>query len=297
MDESMDPLRYYAYHSSISDPGGYVRLLEGLPDNVSALRRIVQGILLHVFWADAYGVKLSEERKQEVELRHAPKMLARIEEIDARPITASRPPEKRLVGNCRDFSMLLCAMLRHQGVPARARCGFAKYFEPGRHGDHWVCEYWKADERRWIMVDAQLDELQCQKLGIDFDPEDVPHEQFLPGGRAWELCRTHQADPDTFGIFDMHGLWFIRGDLVRDVASLNKVELLPWDCWGIIETQDEDLSAEDMALLDRTAALSLRGDDAFPKLRAVYESDARLRVPAVIRSYGSAGPRTVELAL
>ena len=33
-------------------------------------------------------------------------------------------PERRFVGNCRHFTVLLCAFLRARGVPARARCGF-----------------------------------------------------------------------------------------------------------------------------------------------------------------------------
>lgn len=72
--------------------------------------------------------------------------------------------EKHLVGVCRHSNVLLAAMLRTQGVPARARCGFAGYFTPGKFEDHWVCEYWDAAEKRWILVDAQIDALQREKL-------------------------------------------------------------------------------------------------------------------------------------
>ena len=71
-----------------------------------------------------------------------------------------RPLDRRLVGNCRRFSVLLVAMLRHQGVPARARCGFGAYFLPNHFEDHWVVEYWNQEGGRWVFVDAQLDELQ-----------------------------------------------------------------------------------------------------------------------------------------
>lgn len=72
------------------------------------------------------------------------------------PLTLARPLEERLVGNCRNFSTMLCAMLRYRGVPARARRGFGTYFEPNQYMDHWVCEYWKADEQRWVMVARAL---------------------------------------------------------------------------------------------------------------------------------------------
>jgi len=161
--------------------------------------------------------------------------------------------------------------------------------------DHWVCEYWKADKRRWVMVDPQLDALQRKVLQIKFDPYDMPPGRFLPGGQAWQLCRSGQADPDHFGISDMHGLWFVRGDLLRDLASLNKMELLPWDCWGLIEGEDKNLSADDMALLDRVAALTLADNSAFAEMRPLYESDERLRVPSVVKSYAAAGAQIVDI--
>jgi hypothetical protein len=53
-------------------------------------------------------------------------------------------------------------------------------------------------------------------------------EEFITAGKAWQMCRSGKADPDKFGIFDMHGLRFIWGDVVRDFLALNKVETLPW---------------------------------------------------------------------
>ena len=70
------------------------------------------------------------------------------------------------------------------------------------------------------------------------------------------MCRSCQADPDKFGIFDMHGLWFIRGNLVRDLLALNKIELLPWDGWGLTSKDEQDISPDDLALLDRIADLT-----------------------------------------
>jgi len=190
---------------------------------------------------------------------------------------------------------MLTSILRYQGIPARARCGFACYFAPDHYEDHWVCEYWNAELQRWITVDSQLDNLQRSVLAVGFDPLDVPRDQFLPGGEAWRLCRAGLADPDKFGIFDMHGLWFVRGNLVRDVASLNKIELLPWDCWGLVDAREEDLSAADLALLDRAAELTCGDVPEWELVRQLYESDERFRVPSVIRSYTDAGVQEVRL--
>ena len=80
-----------------------------------------------------------------------------------------------------------------------------------------------------------------EALELDFDPLDVPHNRFITGGHAWQMFPQDGANPDDFGIMDMHGPWFIRGDLLRDFAALNKVELLPWDSWGIMLKDDAEI--------------------------------------------------------
>ena len=45
----------------------------------------------------------------------------------------------------------------------------------------------------------------------------------------------------SFGILDMHGLWFIAGNVIRDVAALNNHEMLPWDVWGAMARTDAEL--------------------------------------------------------
>jgi len=296
METITNPLEYYANPGHMTNALAEASSFDDLPTELPALCRILQGTLIHIFWAERQGVKLSDERKLEVQIRSVSRKLTRIHELDDRPITVERAPESRLVSNCRDYSIILCSILRYQGIPSRARCGFGTYFTPNYFEDHWVCEYWRSDEERWVMVDAQLDALQRQVLQIQFDPCDVPFGQFLPAGKAWQLCRAGQADPDKFGIFDMNGMWFIRGNLLRDLASLNKMELLPWDCWGLIEKEEQALVEEDMALLDRVAELTLADNKHFDEMCSTYESDVRLRVPEVIRSYPTTGAQTVKLA-
>jgi hypothetical protein len=282
-DDSLDT---YAQPSFMTDPGIHASLFLGLPDDLSSLCRVVQGLLIHQYWAGAYGYSIPEERASEYQIRDVQGKLDRILELDDRPLLEARPPGRRLVGNCRDYSVLLTAMLRHKGTPARTRCGFAAYFAPGWYEDHLVCEVWNAEEQAWILVDAQLDDLQVRALRVPFDPCRVPRGQFLPGGRAWLMCRRGEADPQSFGYGDtIGGLPNIRGNLVRDVAFLNKVEILGWDCWGLIEAEDNSLNEGDLALLDRAATLSLTGNEGLGELRSLYRRDMRLRVPPVVKRY------------
>lgn len=281
----MSDLTYFAQYGKMTDPSPYAHLYADLPSDIPSLVKVVQGLIVHMFWGESYDLSLSEERKAEVQLRRMDRRLRRMLELDPSPLTTPRPHEKKVVGNCRDFSLTLASMLQSKGIPARPRCGFATYFDPSLYIDHWVCEYWNEAEQRWVFVDAQLDEVQQNILKTTFTTLDVPRDQFIVGGAAWAMCRAGQADPDRFGIFDMHGMDFVKGDFLRDVAALNKMELLPWDCWGMILTEYETFPPDDLSMLDRLAELTSIDVPAFDTVRQIYESDPRLRVRDSIQSY------------
>lgn len=291
----MNPdIEYYNQPGIISNPEAYAPAFAGLPDQIDELVRVVQGTTIHVFWTERYGLKLPPERMAELQLRSMPRRLERMLELDSRPLSEPRDLDKKIVGNCRDHSLLLVAMLRQQGIAARARCGFGAYFMPNHFEDHWVAEYWDQARQRWVLVDAQLDALQCKSLQIGFNPLDVPRDKFIVAGKAWQMCKSGQADANTFGIFEMAGLGFVRGNLLRDAASLNKVELLPWDCWGLILKEQLDDPA-DLALLDQLAELTA-GDVPDPAaVRNLYAGDARLFMDGRILSYVDGGMVSVDL--
>lgn len=268
---------YYAAPDRMTNIGPAADLLVGLPADLPGLVSVVQDQLIHIFWAARYGRTLSDDERATVQVRPLAEKLARIAEVDPAPLIQPRPVGERQVGNCRDYSLFLCGLLRAQGVPARARCGFATYFLPQHYEDHWVCEVWHTQEARWVMVDAQLDALQQQVLAVDFDTFDVPPDHFIDAGRAYQMCRAGRADPEDFGIADMHGIDFIQGNVVRDFLALNKVEILPWDWgWGFLTPE----KFADVAFFDRLAALTAAGDATFAELRALYESEPSLAVPA-----------------
>lgn len=262
----------------MSDAGTKARLLDGLPRDVGGLAKVVQGLLIHEHIAPAYGVTLSAEQHAQAHIRGVEKILDCIARQDRRPLAQARPPAERVVGVCRHFTLLHVAMMRRQGVAARARCGFAAYFEKGKFIDHWVTEYWNESEQRWVLVDSQLDQRQRELFAITFDPLDVPREQFVVAGDAWQLCRCGKADPGAFGILDMHGLWFIAGNVIRDVAALNNHEMLPWDVWGAMAHNDAEL---DLPFIDQLAAFSRAPDRHFGDLRAAYK-DKRVAVPGTV---------------
>lgn len=291
----MTALSYFVQHGIMTDPCRYSNHYTDLPDDIPSLVQIVQGLIVHVFWAERNGLHLPPERQAEVQLRSMERRLARTLELDPAPLSVPRTLDKKIVGNCRDFSLTLASMLQSKGIPARTRCGFATYFIPDHYEDHWVCEYWNGTENRWVLVDAQLDDLQRQVLGISFDTLDVPRDRFLVGGAAWGLCRSGQADPNQFGIFDLLGIDFVKGNLLRDAAALNKLELLPWDCWGLILAETTSLPTDDLSLLDRLADLTRSNVLDHDAVRQLYESDPRLRVGESIQSFVNGKMKLVQL--
>ena len=181
----MSMLSFYATPGPLTDPCENRDLFDGLPTDLSTLVSIVQNNLLHVFWAERYGVQLTDDQKATLNVRSIREKLGIMRQAGVQSLMTPRQPAERQVGNCRDFTLLLVALLRHQGVPARSRCGFGRYFLPDHGEDHWVAEYWNADQQRWILVDAQMDQLQRDVLHLPFDPLDVPREQFVVAGQAW----------------------------------------------------------------------------------------------------------------
>ncbi len=281
---------FYSSHSAASNPGSYTHLLEALPHDFVGVSRVVQGLIYHYMAGQyIYGYCPPQERMGEIDTRWMERMLGRILELDNRPLDMPRTFENRLVGCCRDFSLLTCAILRQHGVPARLRYGFANYFVAGYWIDHVIVEAWNGT--RWQRFDPQVTD-GTAKL-------DLQESEYITGGRAWQMIRKGEADPAIFGlgpeIPELSGAWFIRGRLMLDIAALDKQELLCWDQWGIGNNHDSHLSAEEESLLDRAAELSVRAD--IRPLQTLVASNDGLRIPATLTCFSPAvGPHEVAVS-
>jgi transglutaminase superfamily protein len=239
--------------------------LAGLPDDPAGLCRVVSGLVIQPHEAGAAGVPSS--RVGEKNIRPAAQIIDALLAVDGSPLSSPREPGARVVGTCRHFAVLSTALLRHRGIGARARCGFATYFQAGQGLDHWVTEYW--DGGRWVRIDSE-----ALPLAVLDRPEDLRPGEFLTGGEAWAAHRAGEIDAGKFGVWGTEnwGPAEIRGNAVRDIASLNKLEMLPWDEWGRMEASYKGETGADYDdLMDRIAAV----DDP----EALYQEVAELQVP------------------
>lgn len=149
----------------MTDPKEYAKELDALPENPKQLINVVQGLIIHGALGKLYGINFSKKQSNEELLRTVPQMLEAIFQINHHSLNEIREPKHRLVGMCRDYALLLISFLRHKKIPARLRVGFANYFESDlMFEDHWVPEYYDTEQKRWIRIDAQVDEIQKKTL-------------------------------------------------------------------------------------------------------------------------------------
>ena len=300
---SLEERRYYATQSRVSDPDDRGARLAALPADPARLLTAISGLVLHPLFVGPLGITAPAGSEADVESRSVPRILDRILERDAAPLDVARPPERRFIGICRDYALLACAALRQHHVPARLRVGFAAYFTPGYLEDHWVCEYHAGD--RWRRLDPELSPSVRAHFGIAFDPADVPREAFLVAGEVWRRVRAGAIDAATCGVsvIGVGGRGFIAASVARDLAALNKREMLAWDVWGlplglrpgVPVPPDEPLPEDTARRLDAVAALTAAPEPDWARLREAHDRDDGFRVPPVVTSFTSRGPARVTV--
>ncbi len=235
-------LDYYRGHSAVTDPRGYGYLFDGLPGELPALVRVAQGLFMHTFAAGLHGLPAGRDAPED-RIRLVPGMLAAIMDLCDEPLTVARDPVRRLVGNCRQPAVLLAAMLRDQGIPARKRVGFARYLPGPCACIHEITQYWDAGEGRWKLADPGNDELATASQRAFFASAGQPHragydtldlgpEDFVLAPAAWRQCRAGHASPSEFGYGDNRGTRWLRQTVLQDLDALNKAELCSADSWG-----------------------------------------------------------------
>jgi Transglutaminase-like superfamily len=232
----------------------------------------VHSLVIQPYAVAAAGIHA--DRLAEKDIRPAAMLVEILIALNPAPLHVHRPAKSRVVGTCRHFAVLSCALLRYRGIAARARCGFATYFKPGLGLDHWIIEYRDELARRWVRVDTEV-------LGLSVleRPEDVPAGAFLTGGEAWSEYRAGRLDARTFGVYGTHnfGPAEIRGNAIRDLAAISKVETLPWDEWGRMADSYRGLTGPDYdELIDQIAVVC---EDAAPAAVASLYGRDDLRVP------------------
>ena len=271
----------FVLQSPFSEPAPHQGSLPQSCDLRSAMNWVQNLLIYDVATHPFYGVELSSDRANDIHVRHVSRMIGRLKEFGPETLSEAREPKDRLAARCSSFALMLISLLRHQGISARARVGFANYFKPGTAEDHWIVEYWDEVSHCWRFADPMFDDIWRRKLDVRHNILDVPRDKFLTASLVWRKCREGTMDAGTAGIAhaNLYGLFFIAGSLVRDVAALCRMELLPWDMWGAQPRPHEELSDAQLDYFDGLAEMLVDPDVNLTAIRARFVEDSGLSVP------------------
>lgn len=299
----MNALEFYKKQSLMTDPKEFEYLFEPLPCEVAAIKSLLQGLILHFWDGSFYDYQIPLKRLLDIETRYVEKMLKKIIELDDAKLLKERPLDRRIIGSCRDYATLFCAILRYHGIPARTRVAFSAFYFKDYYHDEVILEYWNETKQKWCLVDPRVTEphIKRQKLVIDFDLLDVPRNQLIISGLAWQMVREDPSRAREFcggDITKNKGMWYVRDRLIQDFAALNSTEMQLWDAWGLMFAdqviKDDE---EQLQFLDHLAELTIEPDKQFASIRSLYQNDTRITVPKKIKSFSPIyGEKDVTLA-
>lgn len=293
----MNPIEYYAQHSRFSNPGIYASYFSDLPDDPEQLCQIIQGVLLHFLDIPIEKRMGINARMTDMDLRFCEKILGKIIFMHNSSLLQSRAASKKLISSCRDFSLLFCAILRYKKIPARLRFGFAAFQLPGLHHDQVLVEYWHAKKQVWCLANPRVNAAFRKRIQISdaHSAHDVARNVFFTAGQAWLSCRNGTKQAEKFGTNggkQIRGWWYLRNKLIQDFCALNKMELLLWDCWGMMLADSSDAFLEHkkpVELLDTVAKLTTQTPIDVGKIQQIYAMEKGLQVGAQVYCDSLAG--------
>jgi hypothetical protein len=251
----------YARHTPVTRPGPHADLLRALPADPAALVPLLQNVLVHHSRVEGFAAGTGRP-DDGTEVRPVRALLDRIATLDDRPWSAPRGPGQRLVVDCRSLAVVMCAVLREHGVPARARYGFAGYLAPEHWQSHVVCEH--AGPDGWTRTDPDVG--RCA-VGTD---------DFVDAAQAWRSAPV-EVDLPRYGYGPgLCGRWSVRWELTRDLAALTGFEPLTSDVWGLVAGLPDDDPSAGADVFDRVATAATREE------RTALAADPAFAVPRVV---------------
>jgi hypothetical protein len=251
----------YASQSVYSEPGPYRETLMGGGVEPKSIARWISSFMQHPRGTESEERGFKPEQAADLELRSVEEILS---VAVKRNLLEGDCQQHKVGGVCRDFAIMAVSRFRESGIPARLRVGFADYLVAERWEDHWLCEW--HDGGRWKRLDVEFAAIG----GVSFDTLDVPDERFLTASEAWIRIEGDAEMASRFGVSSLNlgGEWFVAGSLLREMAALRKLELKPWDYWGLsknLSPVSTELSQQARTELDdlasRLTTVTIDGED------------------------------------
>lgn len=290
-------LNFYQKTSLFTDLGFYTNFAKNLPDDIETLCSLLRNQLIHPF-----DLKDEEERNNSnsfygdmtkiprtsliYENDLFPTAIAMMAELLRRNpnFTIERKIEDKLHVCCRETSILLVAILKVKGIPARARCGFTHAVsETDGAGDHWIVEYYNELSKEWVLVDPTMayDQETLDYFEIDYSLIDMPRDKFIFAADAYLGLRNGKYKKEDIYAFSnpkTFGLKAAINELFYDFHSLMNNEILFCQSPKYLNDNNYELSIEEYTELDELAKLMLNPDKNFDAIYYIWENTEKFRI-------------------
>lgn len=153
-----------------------------------------------------------------------------------------------------------------------------------KHFEHWICEYWDKERKKWIALDANTTFLRAV-----FDIEvgyHLPNEHFEYAFESWQKMRNNENfNPDQYREDEQDGPSHIRAQLLWDFYNLLNHDLAGFDQTTqdaykfVKEKTFEELTNQELEELDKLADLLSR-EPTKDELVEFYFKNTTLRLEA-----------------
>lgn len=289
-------LEHYKKFSLFTFPGAYKeKLASELPDDIREIGNLVRNAFIHRTTLEDWRVKRKRDLKygdiskipwwqqaQDDYLVTAGAMLTELYRKDPKGFIKDKKAEDKLILTCRFVAIIVASILKSKDIPCRVRSGFAPYFKDytgdTNSWDHWINQYWKESESRWVTIDVD----GC-KHPLSFDPSDILEGEFDFAADAYLAVREGKISPDHFcNAGGSKGIYPLVWELIYDLHCLMNSEIIylhgPEFVLFVNYLQGKPLKEEDLVDLDKLARLMKNPDKNFDKLESIWGSSKKFRL-------------------
>ncbi len=286
-------LSFYKKTSPYTYLGLYNDFAKNLPNNIEKLCLLQRNQIIHpiafkkeeirnskiCFWGDMSQISDMNLLREDDIFPNAISMLAELIRRDSR-YSLNREAKNKIFVTCRGQALLLVAILKAKGIPARVRSGFAEYpSNDGTYWDHWVTEYYNIEKNRWMLVDADC----CCNDCIDFDIYNIPENKFLTAPKVWIEVREKGVEylklgHAYYGKGEEKLMEILTTSLFYDFHCLMNDEIIYLHYPKYLKDKNFKLTSIDLKEIDELAKLMLNPDKNFKLLYDIWNNKSKFRI-------------------
>lgn len=285
-------LEHYKKTGTFTYAGCYQDYFRSLPDDISVLGRLICSQVIHrvtlkdgntnanqtLLYGDINRYPWYRMRCEDDIFLTAPALTAELFRLDERGFVKDRNLEHKLVVTCRYVSVLMSAILKAKGIPARCRAGFAPYFKEGVSMDHWINQYYNEKENRWITFDADG---FYEEGGMPLSQYDIPVHSFDWAAESYLSVRNKETGGEQYLYADGLGTCSLPAlirYLIYDFHALMNQELTYSFLPAYLDGRLDKLTEKELQELDQLAEYMSEPDKYFDELCAIWKQERKFRI-------------------